>query len=558
MLAALGLALPACYSGLAGDALTGGGAADAGDGPDTAGDDGADDGADGANGDDDGDGDDGPAASCDTPSVAATPLRRLTRFEYDNTVRDLLGDSSRPATESFSPDELSGGYAANGVAPVSATVLDQYAAAAETLAATFVGADGQGEAGIDAWVDCPHDQGACATDFVTEFGRHAFRRPLQPVEVDDYVALYESGKAEFDATTGLRLVVEAMLMSPNFVYHVETVPQGADATDVAELSAFELASRVSYFVWASAPDTALLDAAESGALSTADGLEVQVRRMLDDDRTSDALASFTGQWLHVQDLPDRVKDNEMFPQWSLSLADAMQREIPAFADEVIRFGDGKLQTLLTASWTMGDAQLAALYGVAPPAGEWGRIELPADERAGVLTQSGFLTTNAHATEGSWVYRGKFVRENMLCQPLPAPPPGVEVNEPNDAGRLENPECASCHVMMDPIGQGLDDYDALGIYQDLGSSGEVSGVEGLGTFDSAVQLSNALADNDVVHQCFATQWFRYAARRTESPPDACAIGDIQTAFADSGQDIRELMVAVALSEAFRYRTALPAD
>ena len=541
----VGVGLGGCYSGLQ-DSF----GADGGPGGGADGADGADDGADGSNDgdddDDDDDDDDGPVASCTDPEVGISPLRRLTRFEYDNTVRDLLGDTTRPAEVSFTPDELGGGYEANGIAPVSATMLDQFSAAAEDLSESFVAGTG-----VADYVACDVADSACANTFVTEFGRRAFRRDLEAVEVTEYVDLYESGKAEFDANTGIRLVVQAMLLSPNFLYHVEELPAGATETDVVKLSGYELASRVSYFIWSTMPDDELLDAAAAGMLDTPDGLEAQVRRMIEDDKAADAIASFHRQWLHVDNLADKVKDTDLYPQWSTALAETMQAETASFADEVIRRGDAKLQTLLTADWTMGDAALAEIYGAAAPTEAWGTIQLPATERAGMLTQTAFLTTNAHAVEGSWVYRGKFVRENLLCEPLPPPPPGVEVNEPNDAGRLENPECSSCHVLMDPIGSGMDDYDALGHFSDLGSTGEVVGLPD-GEFEGVPDLAAFLADSPKVHDCVATQWFRFAARRAETPADACAIEEIREGFEQSGQDIRELLVQTVLSEAFRYR------
>ncbi len=532
---ALGLLLSGCYSGLNGidpDAMG------VGPGADSQGD----------AGEDGGEADGGVEASCeDGPSVGAAPLRRLTRFEYDNTVRDLLGDTTQPAHASFSPDEEYGGFAANAVAPISKTQLDEYAAAAEDLSATFV------ETGIGEYVDCPLSDSACATEFVTEFGRKAFRRPLETVEVDDYVALYEDARNAWDGAAGFRLVVQAMLLSPNFLYHMETLPEGASETDVVELAPYEMASRLSYFVWASMPDDELLDAAEAGDLSTPEGREAQIRRMLDDDRAADTIASFTRQWMHLENISDRVKDAEMFPQWGAELAASMEHEALAFADEVIRNGDGSLETLLTAPWTMGDASLADIYGVTAPEGGYGRMDLPAEERAGILTQAGFLATNAHAAENSWVHRGLFVRQNLLCQNLPAPPIGVEVNEANDAGRLQNPECSSCHLKVDPIGWAFDDYDPVGMFVGEGEPGEVTD-SSVGEFDSVTSLAGELAAAPEVHDCVATQWFRYAARRAETAADSCALDDIKARFAESGQDVRELIIAVAMSETFSYHKA----
>ncbi len=545
------LATTGCYTGLSARDDGGDGADDGasspvdGDGSATADDDGVDD---------DGDsGDDGPDASCETPQVGATPLRRLTRVEYDNTVRDLLGDTTRPAHAGFSPDEESGGFAANSVAPISAARLDQYVDAAESLAATAV-------EDLQGFVGCaPADEG-CIEGFVADFGRDAFRRPLTETEVADYVALYDATADEYDARTGVRLVVQAMLLSPHFLYHVEALPPGAAETDVVALAPFELASRLSYFVWASMPDDALLAAAEDGTLADPEVLEAEVRRMLDDDRAADAIASFHEQWLQLGELDELTKDTTLFAGWTPELGEAMEVETASFADEVIRRGDGRLQTLLTASWTIADGDLAALYGVGAP-DESGRVELDPAERSGLLTSAGFLASKSHAAENSWVHRGKFVRESLLCSPLPPPPPGVEANEANDPGRLENPECNYCHLMMDPIGVGFENYDAIGAFRTvdaegnaIDAQGEVVGVESIGTFVGAVELAHELAADPSVHDCVALQWMRYAGRREDTQADACAIEQVRAVFAESDQDVRELVVAVVLSDAFRYRTA----
>jgi hypothetical protein len=531
-----------CYSGLEASGLDSG-AGSAGQ-HDT---NGADD---GGSGDDSGD----PAASCADPSVGETPLRRLTRLEYDNTVRDLLGVTSAIAQTRFSPDEKVAGYSANALAPISSTQLDQYARAAEDLSALAFEDGAQ-------WIGCDPADDTCASSFVADFGRRAFRRPLDPDERSDYLALYQQGRASWDGVTGLRLVVQAMLLSPHFLYHVETLPPEA-TTSAVPLDGYEVASRLSYFLWSSMPDDVLFAAAETGALLDPDELETQARRMLDDPRARDTLASFHRQWLHVEGLRDQVKDFDLFPGWTEELAEAAEAETIAFVDEVISRGDARLQTLLTADWTIGDAQLAALYGAeAPTDGLDGVLQLDASQRAGLMTQIAFLASKAHAAQSSWVERGLFVREYLLCQPLPAPPPGVEVNDANDPARLEDPECSACHILIDPIGRGFDNYDAVGAFvtQDaegnpLEVQGEVVGVPSVGTFENAVSLATALADAPEVHDCMAQQWFTFFSRRPVSKNDACSIEEVQATFAESGQDVRELIVAIVRSDAFRHRSA----
>src|SRR5688500_12981888 len=275
------LAVSGCYGGL--DATRG---AALSAGVDSAGE-GADDDSDsaGEGGDDDGDDDGDPAAGCEAPTVGASPLRRLTRLEYDNTLRDLLGVTSQLAHERLGEDEQTAGFQANGVAPISATTLDVYVDIAEEVAPL---ANDQ----LARFVDCDLAEDGCAEAFVESLGRQAFRRPLTEVEITDYTALYASSLAGYDVDTAVSLVVQAMLLSPAFLYHIEPLPDSAEEIDVVALGEYELASRLSYFLWASMPDEALFDAAAAGSLSEGAELEAQVRRMLADDKAADAIASY--------------------------------------------------------------------------------------------------------------------------------------------------------------------------------------------------------------------------------------------------------------------------
>jgi hypothetical protein len=542
-LAGLGLALGACYDGRDDHA-----AAAASGGEPTA-DDGADDGAsDGA--DDDG-GVPSGEPTCGADGQARAPLRRMTRLEYDNTVRDLLGDTTAPAGK-FTPDEQVAGFAANSVAPLSKGQLDEYLGAAEDLAAAAV---------AERWDDvvgCDVDALACVDTFIAEFGRRTFRRALTDVQLADYRQLFDSARDEFGATDAAAAVITAMLMSPHFLYHVE--PTAGEPGQLVALDDFAVASRLSYFLWASMPDDALLDAAAAGELADPDALRDHARRLLEDPRADAAIASFHAQWLGTEGLGNATKDPELFPEWTPELVASIERETGDFAAEVVRKGDGSLRTLLTADWTVADGALADMYGVDSPDAQPHVVALDGDTRAGVLTQIGFLAANAHAAEVSWVHRGKFVREQLLCDVLPPPPPGVEVNEPNDPSRVEDPNCKGCHLMMDPIGMGFDNYSAVGVFHAvdeggnaIDTAGEVVGVEEIGTFDGAVELAHALAESPQVHDCVTRQWFRYATRRADVPSDDCTVDALVEAFADSDLNVRELMVAIAASDAFRFRT-----
>jgi hypothetical protein len=527
------------------------------------------DGADGA-GDGDGDGGDGPVAGlCGEPQTGPTALRRLTNDQYDRTVDDLLGIETWFA-ESFSPDERIGTFKSNGAAPVGQLQVEQYMDAAESLAA---------EAAADLGTLLPCDPGAmgedtCADEFVRAFGLRAYRRPLTDAEVAAVMAVYAEGKAEGGFGDGIRIALQGMLQSPHFLYHVETGldPEAAEPGKPVALTGYEVASRLSYFLWNTMPDDELFAAAEAGDLMTAEGIEAQVDRMLADDKAREAIASFHLQWLGVDEIASLEKNGTAYPSFSPELALAMRAETADFAKWVMTEGDGKLSTLLTADFTVTeDPQLLALYGATLPAGHVAGEPVPLDptQRAGLLTHASLLAEHAHADQSSPVHRGQLVRENFLCTPLPPPPPDVD-NVPPDptpgattrerfAQHTSDPACAGCHVLIDGLGFGFESYDAIGAFRELDeglpvdASGEVVGTEDIdGTFDGAVELASILASSEQVSACVAQQWFRFALGRLETDDDGCAFDHMTEAFGSSDQDLKALVKTIAVSDSFRFR------
>ncbi len=484
-------------------------------------------------------GDDGSeVAECNGEPVPAIALRFLTRTEYDNTIRDLLGDSYGAAA-AFAADEEVGGYFANSTLAPSSTQIERFLEAAESLATVAV------TERLDRFVDCTPSESGCAEEFITQFGSKAFRRPLTAQEQDAYADDFYAIAGEQGEPLGLQVVAEAMLASPHFLYVGER-----SELDGAEARAYDLASRLSYFVWATMPDDALLDAAASGRLGTRDDVEQQVRRMLEDPRAADMLASFSTQWVEVGELSNRTTKNpENFPEWSPSLADAAEREVVELMRRVVMEGDARLETLLQSRDAWVDDDLASLYGVPAPEGGAGWVELPADERSGVLSRAAFLAGHAHADENSWVHRGKVVRERLLCGTLP-PPPAMADDNPiiNDESRLEDPACAGCHLLMDPIGVGFEGYDPIGRFTGGSAPGTVNGIE-QPQFDGAVELSESLATSPEVTACFAEQMYRYANRRPIESGDACAIEALAAEFAGTEGDIVELVVALVTADGF---------
>jgi hypothetical protein len=483
---------------------------------------------------------DAPELSCADGAirVGTTPLRRLTRAEYNATVADLLGDGSEPAS-GFVPDEKPGGFPSNNTA-ADALQIEQYQAAAASLAATAA------QTQFESWIVCDREDEGCARTFIGDFGKRAFRRPLAPQEVADYAELYRELRDEAGGTAALQHVVETMLMSPNFLYHVE-LGEPDDDGPIVRLTPWEVAGRLSYFAWGTMPDAALMDAAAAGQLGTKDGVEAQLRRLLEDPRAEESVVRFSEYWLDLTHLEEAERDTGMFPEWEASMLDAMQREARAFVAQTWLHGEGTLRALFTSrEGYLDDARLAELYGVALPDDPETPVVFEDDQRAGILTLGAVLVSHAYPTENSWVHRGKLVRTKMLCGELPPPPPTVEFDEVNDPNRLTNPDCAPCHIQMDPIGQAFDAYDPTGRYLGAPVAGEVS-ASMIGTFDSIPQLAEKMAEDQAVQECLADQLSRFALAR--SLDEDCSRDEILQTFADSGYDLRELMVAIATSDAF---------
>jgi hypothetical protein len=499
-------------------------------------------------------------------NAGLTKVRRLTRDQFNNTVRDLLLTTTGTPGDALAPDERMGPFASNAVAPITELLVQQHEEVAAKLAF-----DAKARMAQLSPCDLAADTGTtCATRFVTEFGLRAFRRPLQSAEVTDYVALYGVGKATGGAPNGFRLVVEALLQSPFFLYHHDVGAMGTPQSKAVAVTPYELASRLSYFLWNSMPDVALFTAAGSGALSDSAALSAQVERMLNDPKASSTIGLFHRQWLALEDLPSKDKDATAFPGYNDALVDSMLQETSMFSDFVVRKGDGLLKTLLTSNIAFPQGGLFKVYGVAQPAGftPGTQVLLKASERAGLLTQAAFLARNAHRDQSSPVHRGIVVRENLLCQTIPSPPANVNNAPPPPnaatstrerfAQHSSDPACSGCHLLMDPIGVGFEHYDAIGAYRTMDGLGPVDATGAVnstltaldGTFDGAIELAKKLSESTQVEDCLANQWFRFSMGRIESLDDACSVLSIRDGFRASGGNIRALLTQIAVSDAFR--------
>jgi hypothetical protein len=502
------------------------------------------------------------AARAAHPAAAgAAPARRLTREQYANTVRDLLGIREKLAVD-LPVDEGAGGFYSNVIAPVTELQIEKYRTVAEHLAL-------EASRNLQALLPCEPSSGedSCAAGFVARFGRRAYRRPLTEAEQRRYQALFAEGRARSDFAGGIRLVVETMLQSIHFLYRFEAV-QGPGG--VAPLPPYAMASRLSYFLWNSMPDEELLEAAEQGGLATAAGVGAQALRMIADGRFRDTATSFHLQWLGVSELEGKEKRKKLHPLWSEELRALMREETVRFVDHVLREGDGRLETLLTARSSILSGPLYDLYGLKKPAGSgWQEVALDPQQRAGLLTQASVMTVHAHWDKPSLVHRGKLIREKFLCETLPPPPPEVNNTLPAADPKVSMRErfeehrsdvsCARCHRLIDTLGAPFEMYDAIGNFRTMDgpapvdSEGELRGTRASdGPVKNAVELVQRLASADEVRTCVAKQWLRFALGREESPEEGPSLQASLAVFRESGYRIPALLVGIAKSDAFRYQ------
>jgi hypothetical protein len=504
------------------------------------------------------------APLCTKPVPGPAPLRRLTQSQYDNVVRDLLGDTSQPA-HTFPTDTTVGEFSNNATTLVVSPLLAQaYEAAAEALSGVAIT-----DPKLLPCSPTVVGEDACARAFIATFGKRAFRRPLSKAESDMLFQLYTDNRMGADFNNGIRAIIELALQSAPFLYQVEAGDAAKVTDGVVPLTSWEMASRLSFFLWNSMPDDALFAAAEADELQTPEQIEAQARRMLGSPKAHDATTEFFSQWLHLDGLFTATKDPTLYPQYTDAMRTSMQAETLAFTDWVMWQSDGRVQTLLTAPVSFLDANTAPLYGKSmDPASKPTKTDLDPKERAGILTQPSVMSVFAKPNQSSPVTRGKWVRERLLCQRVPPPPPNLNIIPPEVksgestrqrfAQHDADPYCAGCHKLMDPIGFGFEHYDAVGRWRDVDqgqpvdATGVLSVTDVNGPFDGAPALAATLANSKEVTDCVSIEWFRYAFGSGETTDDECSLGSVKEAFAKGNYDMKELLVAMTRTAAFRYR------
>jgi hypothetical protein len=500
-----------------------------------------------------------------------TGLHRLSRLEYDATVRDLLGDTSRPGFAKL-PEDVHDPFDNDYKTQLVSGAL---VSAAEALATDISARTLADPTKRDALVGCkptgPADK-TCMDTFVRKFGRRAFRRPLTADEVTAYMGLQSFAVEANDFYAGVGLVVRAMLQDPSFLYRVEVGTPVSGKPGLFKLDDFEIGARLSYFLWGTTPSDALLDTAAAGGLSTAQGRRDAAAKLLADARGADRVRTFHAFWLGYQQLPVEAATGDMLRAETDALVTRVVFEKHADYAELFRWPE----TFLT------DA-LAAHYGLPAPGsktGVWTPYPTSGNAlRRGILSHGAVLATGAKFDDTSPTLRGVFVRNRLLCQTVPPPPPNVMVDQPpvSTTSRCKSDRyaahragnCAGCHNLTDGIGFGLENYDRLGVYRATDKDapecaiegngqivGSTAGPNGDGTFNGPAQLGELLVASGGLEGCVVTQLFRMAHGRRETGDDSAGLTALTSSFKQKGRAFDALMIDMVADEAFAHKLVEP--
>ncbi len=490
-------------------------------------------------------------------------LRRLTVHEYDNTVRDLMGDDSRQGALLL-PEDLKTPFDNDYTIQVASKALVE---GAELLAQDIARRWLENATTRQQLLGCtPSDAGdaVCFERFIRSFGRRALRRPLDEVEISRYLALLTYGVERNDFYVAVDTALRAFLQDPNFLYRVELGSPLADDPSLLRLNGFELASRLSYLLWGSAPDEPLLEAAAAG-LSTFEAVRAEARNLLEDPRARQAVARFHALWLGYESLPHPAQ-----------LSADMKQESTALISRVV-FEEGRpWQDIFRVRETYATKTLAEHYGLTPAAGEAGWVAYPDAGRQGLLSHGSFLSVGAKFADTSPTLRGLAIRTRLFCQEILPPPPSVNADVPPEAtaeGQCKEERyrvhgqggCAGCHALMDPVGFGLEQYDQMGRFRthdadnvacEIRGAGELVGV---GTFKGPAELSSLMLTSGLINECVTKQLFRFATGRAHlDAVDDQLVQALSAKVAGPVGDFRfdDLVVDLVSSEAFMYRKEEP--
>jgi hypothetical protein len=504
-------------------------------------------------------------------------IHRLNATEYNATVADVLGTSLQPANSSWRGGELAGFDNIASVLGVDEAQVQRVFDAAQALA-TEVMASGSLRAGF---VSCDLSDPVCVTSSIQRAGLRLVRRPLDPEEVQTYQRVYESARAlGEDEPAAFTLVLQALLSSAEFLYRIELDPDPGSTTG-HPLGPFELASRLSYFLWSSAPDDRLLDAAADGSLLNAEVLSATVDRMLADPKSQRFVVNLAGQWLGAREVLSHPVGPQFF-KWSRQTAQAASQEILLYFSHFLRSGRSWFE-FPRADVNFVDGALAYFYGMPDDGTEVGvfqPVEDTSDKRAGFLGLAGFLSVTSLDRRTSPSRRGRWIVSNLLCRDPPPPPPVVPVLDGDQPGadggaatvnireslakHRQNPGCAACHSLFDPYGLALEQYDAVGLYRTVYEDGTpvdasatlpASASNPAGTAIEGLEgLSQAVAADPGLGACLARKLLTYGLGRTLTAGDERHLEQARAEWLAPGQtpSIGRLIHALVATQAFLSR------
>jgi hypothetical protein len=511
----------------------------------------------------------GTPTSC-SPTARGARMRLLTRFQYDNVLNDVLGDDSRPA-RSLTQRDLEVDLAVDG-APTSEWVTELHALTHD-LADAYTASDAALKKSLGCDLEVDGEAGCTAALFGSVLPR-LFRKPLEASDLDQFETLLAMGtELGGDFASGVRMVLEVALQAPELVYRAEVgEPLGVDPPDPrsgwARPTPFEMASRLSFLLWGSAPDEALLAEAAAGGLRTQEEVGAAALRLLDDER-SVALTRYVH--LRLLGLVDGSLPVERDPAYTESVFSLMQSETAAFLDDVSSAGEGGFSLLLTAPYTYLNEELAAFYGIPDVVGpELRKVDLASPPYSGVLTQGSFLSAHAWSSTTAPALRGRAVLNAFLCANAPLPPPdlpshsappppdGVTTRQHIAEYTQTEPRCAGCHVVLNAPGFALEHFDHLGRYREteagltLDTKAEIEIDATRQPVDGAEGLGSLLAESPEARQCYVQNWAAYAyAASTDAPLDECSRAQLADVFERTNGDVRALLFELTQTDAFLY-------
>jgi len=484
------------------------------------------------------------AESCSDEAAFDVPMHRITRWQFARVVADLFGDSVQVSADFPGPLQGSGYSTYASANPTAHSEVRPIMDAAEAVAMQVV----------DLVPACDADETACARDYLQQLGTRAFRRSIEDAELSALMAVYQSAPAESDHAEAVGIAVFAMLQMPQFLYAMEDQPE-AEAEPVA-LDNQEVAQRMALLYWNGLPDDELMDA----DLADPSVRSAQAARMIADPKGRAAIAGFVREWLMVRDFQSSVHE----PDVAAALQEELSRNVAAAL-----ISENGFTELLTSNRTYVNSVLEGFYGlpsVSTGPDDWREVELDPSQRVGILTHPVLMSRFAHGEAASPILRGKFVRMNLLCGDVPAPPPGATAEQdtltPEGAtpreqaeARLQHPTCGACHQLMDPIGFGFDAFDGVGRFlpDAADAAGAINPPSSLeGPFNGVRELGEMLAESDEARSCFAKNWLRYAIGKKEHAAESCSVDALSETLVNESNTIQAMFADYAATNAFFYR------